>query len=66
MATQPIPADSPPAELDVLTLLSQLSADGICARLDALEAERRALQTLLRAARARERSLTRARKAAHA
>jgi hypothetical protein len=49
---------------DPIALLGRLSTGVIQARLDALEAEQRALRTLLRAARARERALARGRAAA--
>ncbi|HJT76350.1 MAG TPA: hypothetical protein VJ739_04035 [Gemmataceae bacterium] len=49
---------------DPVALLSHLSADALCARLDELDAERQALMVLLRAARARERALARSRGAA--
>jgi hypothetical protein len=53
----------PVAPPDVLTLLSQLSADDIAARLERVEAERAALLALQRTLRARERADLRRREA---
>jgi len=44
---------------DAISLLSRLTVADVRARLDALEAERRALLTLLRSLRARERAAAR-------
>jgi hypothetical protein len=49
-------ASTPP---EVLTLLSRLTVAEVRARLDAIEDERRALLTLLRSVRARDRSAAR-------
>jgi hypothetical protein len=59
-------ATAPPP--DALSLLSQLTVADVRARLDALEDERRALLTLLRSLRARERAAAarRRREACHA
>lgn len=57
---------SPTLSSDPVSLLSQLSADAIRARLDALDAERRALAVLLRSALARDRALARKRGVQHA
>ena len=51
---------------DALELLSRLTIPDVRARLEALEAEHRALTTLLRALRARERTKARAQGVQHA
>jgi hypothetical protein len=50
---------TPPPTADPIGLLGQLSADDIRARMAELDAQRRALAVLLRAAAARERSARR-------
>ena len=55
MVTAPPAVPAP----DPLILLARLTVADVRARLDALEAERRALSTLLRSLRARERAAAR-------
>jgi hypothetical protein len=58
--------DSPQPSPSLLDQLAQLSSADLRARLDALEAEARAVRTLLRSVLARERLLARRREATHA
>jgi len=61
MATADLPLSDP------VKLVNQLDPDAICARLEQMEDERKALLTLLRAARANQRRRSKAQKgAAHA
>jgi hypothetical protein len=59
-------AAPPPTPPDALSLLARLTVADVRARLDALEDERRALLTLLRSLRARERAAARRQGVQHA